>query len=651
MGFMRIGLVVIVALGAVVPADAVQKKPSAKTPSKPAAGSPAKEAPARKAANVIESVSVQASGKFANVVIQSSEPLQAKDIAQPDGLGLSLYMSEPVLCRRAPIERVSGDLIEEIRYGYQGAKIPAGEPLPLDHITIRFKEPATYELSQRDWVLQVELRGKVVSVAAPPPDAESPAEGAGRVLPPARREGRLAVLPPNPGLEDVIRVGLANHVPLRLAEEEYRLSRIRHFEAARGLFPSATARWESSDGTLLKDVQDASDDIHFIRKEYGLQLGQPIFHSGGIYYGWRQAAMQKRAASQNVKKARADMVFDITRAYHNFLKSQKALAARRDLMERMDKVIELTRKKRQLELIDEVQALGAESQYSQAYYRLLSDEKDLEIARLRMEALLNLPEPMPSFLPEPAEDLDPRGLIELNVPVEVLVDAAFKNRPEMLSAGYGASAAAYAERVAKSEGRLHVDASGFVGRAGAAFTEAGEDPFTYKDSWNFGVQASLFFLGNSVKGTRTKDSSAPDYGETTATETTAKTASVGFLDGIKQRGDRRQARINRERAYHEREQTRRNIEVEVREAYYGIQKAKIQIKGAQQELKYRQKELGISRQKERMNLVEPIQSLQAEASYGDAVNGWEEAVSFYKVSLASLEKAVGAPLDSIAELK
>jgi outer membrane protein TolC len=610
------------------------------------APAPAPDAPP----NVIESVSVQTSGKFAKVVIQSSRAIKVRDVAQPDNLGLSLYMSEPALCKRPPIEKASGDVVREIRYGYQGARIPEGDPLPLDYINIRLVEPGSYVLSQRDWIFQVEIkpRGTVVTAAAPAqldPHADTP------LLANYKTSKTQAVLPSSPGLQDFLQVGLANHVPLRLAEEEYRLARIRYFESARGLFPSASGRYENSEGTLLKDISTSADDVQFIRREYGLQLGQPIFHSGRLYFAWRQAAAQKKAAGENVKKVRADMIFEITKAYHNLIKSQRALKTRRELMERMDKVIEMTRKKRQLELITESEALGTESQYSQAYYRFLSDEKDIDIARLRLEALLNLPEPLPDTIPDPDDKFDPRNLIALNVPVETFVDLAYTHRPEMLAADYSALAGSYGEKMARADGRLHIDASGFIGKAGGAFKDDPANPFTYKRSWNVGFQAGMYFMGNSVKGTQTKDRSAPDYGETTATNTSSYSANVGFLDGVKLIGDTRQAAINNERAAYDRDQARRNIAVDVREAYYNIQKSKIQLKGAEQELNYRQKDMGISRQKERMNLIEPSQALQAETAYGEAVNGWEEAVSFYKVSLASLEKAVGAPLDSIAELK
>jgi outer membrane protein TolC len=124
-----------------------------------------------------------------------------------------------------------------------------------------------------------------------------------------------------------------------------------------------------------------------------------------------------------------------------------------------------------------------------------------------------------------------------------------------------------------------------------------------------------------------------------------------MFDALKSAGDARQARAARDRAIYERDQARRDVEVDVREAYYNIQKGKIQIKGAEAELDYREKELDIARQKERMNLIEPAQSLAAESSYGDAVANHEEALSFYQVSLAGLERAVGMPLESIPEFR
>jgi outer membrane protein len=594
---------------------------------------------------VVETVNVQTTGKYTKVILQSSAPLKYREIEQTNPPGLFLYMDAPTVSKRPPIQKIYGDLVEEVRFGYKGAGVGAGEQtLPLDYILFKVTEPASYKIVQKDWVLVVELQprgGKAAARAAAQPDADAYVPEA----PSRKSQQKLAVLPSSPGLQDFLDVGLANHEPLRIAEKEYGLAKFRFFEASRALFPSVSGRYTQSDGTLLLDPTDQEDDTDFRRKEIGLQLGQPIWQSGRLYYSLRQASMQKRISAQNLKKTRADAAFEIKKAYYNLVKAQRALKVRKEISDRAEKTLELTRKKKQLEVVTEAEALGVESQYSQIYYRMLSDEKDLQIAQLRMQALLNTPEPVPAPLPEP-EPLDFKALVTLNTTPDALVAQAMSHRPEMVSADYTARFQRYGEKVAKAEGRLRVDVSGFIGKSGGAF-EA--EDLQLRSSWNVGVQAGMYFAGNSLRGTGTKEKTSPDLGETSRTGTNAQTANVGVLDGLKVISDRRQATINKDRAMMELDQSRRNVDVEVREAFFNLEKAKLQLKGGQQEYDYRQKELTIARQKERMNLIEPTQALSAESSFAEASVSLEEAVAFYQVSLAQLEKAVGLPLESLTQ--
>jgi outer membrane protein TolC len=601
---------------------------------------------------LLETVNVQASGKYTRAIIQSSAPLKYRHLQQEDPPVVYLYMSAPTVSKRPAIQKVYGDLVEEVRIGYKGGGEPTGDkPRAVEYILFKLTGPAKYDVTQKDWVLVVELEpaaasSKPASTSAAAPAPLPPAADDSYVPQVPQRKGKpLTVLPPDPALQDFLDVGLANNQPLQLAMDEYRLSRFRFFEASRALFPSVTGRYEESEGTLLLDPNDPTDDTDFRRKEIGVQVGQPIFQSGRLYYSLRQASMQKRISAQNVEKARAEVVLEIKKAYFTHVKAQRSLKARREALERSERVMELSRKKRQLEIITEAEALGAESQHSQIYYRKLSEEKDFEIARLKLQTLLNTPEPMPDVVPDPKGLFDPQNPPGLDVPVDSLVEQALRNRPEMIAADYTARFHAYGEKVAKSEGRLRLDVSGFVGRSGGAFS--GAETLQLRSSWNVGVQAGMYLLGNSVRGTGTGEKTSPDLGETSRTKTDARTANVGFLDGLKLVSDRRQATIARERAAMERDQMRRNVETEVREAYFNLEKARLQLKGSRLELDYREKELVIARQKERMNLADPTQVLQAESSFTEAKVAYEDTISFYHVSIASLEKAVGLPLDSI----
>lgn len=596
--------------------------------------------------NEIESVSVQGVGKFGKVIIQSTRALKYRGVPEK-GMGLTLYLLEPVICRRPALERTFSEIVSEIRYGYREGIAPVSgeEARPLEFIRLVFKQPTATTIVQQEWVLAVELRPApegTVSTVTPDKSMGNPMESFGSDT------VSRSILPKSPILKDFLSVGLANHLPLQVAEEESRVANVRYIEAMRNLMPAVTFKYSDSEGLLLEAPGVSTDNTKFKRKEMGVELGIPIFHSGRNYFNFRSAAAQKTVAQENVRKVRGEIIFEITRAYYNLIRSQRAVKARREMSQRSDKIIELARKKKQLGLITQSDYLGADSMYSQGNYRLLSDEKDLEIARLKMAGLLNITEPLPEILSDPADAVNVQNLVELAVAPESLVATAFEHRPEMRVAEYTATAQNYSYSAAWAQNLLKVDGTYFTGNAGGAFEN---EPLELRNSWNAGVQASVYFGGSTVRGALTDEHTVPDYSETTATNVKGKTASVNVLDSLKSAGDARQARASRDRARHEMEQARRDVQVDVREAYYNIQKGKIQIRGARAELDYREKELDITRQKERMNMVEPKETLAAENSYGEAVSNYEEALSFYQISLAGLERAVGVPLASIPEFR
>jgi outer membrane protein TolC len=596
--------------------------------------------------NEIESVSVQGVGKFGKVIVQSTRALKYREVSEK-GMGLTLYVLEPVVCRRPALERTFSEIVSEIRYGYRDGNAPAsgGEALPLEFIRFVFKQPTATNIVQQEWVLAVELRPAPESSVSTAPQPK-PAGGSASKGDPT--EPSLSVLPKSPLLKDFLNVGLANHLPLRVAEEEARVANVRYLEAMRNLLPAVTWKYSESEGLLLESPGVSTDNTKFKRKEMGVELGIPLFHSGRNYFNFRSAAAQRTVAQENVRKVRGEITFEITRAYYNLIRSQRAVKARRELSQRSDKVIELARKKKQLGLITPSDYLGADSLYNQGNYRLLSDEKDLEIARLKMAGFLNVSEELPEILTDPADAVNVQNLVELALPPESLIATAYDHRPEMRVAEYTATAQKYSYSAAWAQNLLKVDGTYFTGNAGGAFES---DPLELRNSWNAGVQASLYFGGSTVHAAVTDEHSVPDYSETTATDVKGKTASVNLLDSLKSAGDARQARAGRDRARHEFEQARRDVQVDVREAYYNIQKGKIQIRGARAELDYREKELDITEQKERMNLVEPKDTLAAENAFGEAVANYEEALSFYQISLAGLERAVGVPLASIPEFR
>ncbi|HOW27868.1 MAG TPA: TolC family protein [Elusimicrobiota bacterium] len=592
-------------------------------------------------ANIVETISVEEARGEAKVMIQSAQPLKYKDIRQTEANQISIYFSDPVYCQRGPIEKLKGKMVSEIRYGYPDTPKTGQEKAKrLEYILIKLTQTVAYTVTQKDWILAIDITPRSVWKR----NLVSPEKTKDLVDIPKKKPETLAVLPANPSLDDFLNIGLSNYGPLKIAREELKLSKIKLWEARRTLLPSVTGKYELSNGTMLQDPNKPDDDSDFRRKEIGVQGGQPIFQSGRLYYSLRQASSQRTASEHNVEKARQEIIFEVKKAYYNLIKTQNSLKARRDLMTRCEKIIQLIRKKKALELVTEVDLMAAESNYSQISYRTLSDDKDHEIARLKMMALLNIDTPLPDEVAEPIEALDARSLPDIPVPVNMLLEQAYRHRPDWLATEFTAMFHEYGEKATKAEGRLRIDASGFVGKSGGAFQN---QELQLRSSWNVGVQAKMSFMGNSLSGSGTSEKTSPDLGETSRTKTSARTANVGLLDGLTYLASRKQAYIGKEKARMEQEQTRRNVEVEVKEAFFNYEKARLQLMSAQKEYDYRKKDLEITRQKDRMNLAEPLQVLQSESSFTEAVSNFEEAVAFYRVSLATIEKSIGIPIETI----
>ncbi len=590
---------------------------------------------------VVDSVSVQSGANSIQVIIQSNVPMSYRHTSQEDPPGVYLYMTAPTVSSRQAMEKIYNDVIEEIRFVYKDMKSPMGAPVPLNYIYLKLKQPTGYTVVQKDWITVVELKNRVhkYTRAAAKFNPEDNA-----YKPRSERKKDVAVLPPNPTLQDFLDVGLRNSVALQLAEQDHGVAKLRFFDASRAMFPALTGRYVESHGTMLLDPTIPDDDVDFERREFGLQVGQPIFESGRLYYAMRQASMQKTVSAQNVRKTREEVAFEIKKAYYNLIKAQRAVKLRQSAKANVEQVVEMTRKKKQLEMVTQTEALSAESQYSQMSYKLISEQRDLELAQLKMAALLNLPEDLQEDIPDPKDDVSPDHVLRIETPLATLVQLAQKHRPDLISADYSARYHNYGEKVAKADTRLRIDASGFVGKSGGAFDA---EDLQLRSSWNVGLQARMFFLGNSMKGTGTGEKTSPDLGETSRTQTNARTAELGLLDGIKGMADRRQARIARERAANDFEQMRRQVAMDVKEAYYNVEKAILQLRSTMQDMDYRKKDLDIVRQKEKLNLADPSQRMSAESYFVEAGVAAEDAMAFYKVSVASLDKALGVPYETV----
>lgn len=599
------------------------------------------------ASNTLDNlVMTEAEGDSSAIIaVETDKPLKyaLRETEEPPQIVLDILDDMP--CPIVPVPKSKNAFVEEIVISCSG---PA-EKSKLKAVRVLLKQKAGVSVAQKDWILILTLR----SASGIPEVPDRPAHSA--LIDAVTRPSEIRMenysdaesedfprraLSERPNLDEIVNVGLSNFRPLEIARMELKLAGRKLFEARRNFFPSVAARATESQGATLVNPADSSTRADFHRKELGIELGQPLFQSGRLFYSHLQARAQKESAELAVSKASQEAVFEILRGLYTFIQTRESEVLRKSMSKDSVEIVEATKKKRDIGLASESEYLGVLSASNQIEYKAVSEEKDFEIARSRLIGVLNVSS-IPQDIPISLEDLASRKIPATNLAMDNLIALALSNRPEIKAAYLGKKIKEYARKSARGDYLLKVDLSGFLGQSGAAYAS---ETLNMKDSYNLGAKGTLYFGGSSVSPQVSREKTAPDLGSNTRTETRSETVTVGLLDSLGTRSNYFQSQIEEEKAKEEFSAQRKTIIIEVKEAFYNMQRALIQIDTSRKELEYRKKEAAIANTKDRLHQIEATQLLQAVAGMTEAEVGIREATAYYLTSLAALEKATGQPL-------
>lgn len=583
---------------------------------------------------VVEKVTVDDAGTRLLVLVQTSKPVQCFVFERKDPPTLYIqFLTTGVYASGAPIQVVGIDPLTEIRYGYSNFKDMAvtkedqDHPSPIDYLELKLTRSVFYHIQQQGWVVVVGLDRTTAKVEIP--DLNFRFE-------PAKYEG-AASLPDNPKDIDFIAVAQANSRLLTVAREEAELAKSRVWEAGRALYPTVTGRASAVRGHEVNPFPSENfagfEETAFKRDEYGVQMTQPLYDSGRLTSAFKQAKLNRQMALENVRKQAQDLTYEVKKAYYTVLKNQAVLRIRRELVAQGEVLKNMVRQKAKLNLTSNSEVLNVSAQADQSSYQLTGDEQDLNLSRLVLISLLNQGKPVPDPIPGELTF----GRLSFNV--ESIIGWAQEHRPDVRIAMLNTELARYNWKAAKADNSIKLDASGFYGRAGAAF--AG-DPFIMEPAWNFGVRASHSFWGNSVKGSFSKEETAPDLGQAYITDTQQELVEVGLLDGLPGQSAAKQAELQFQRAKAESVEASRKAEYEVRETYYNLEKASRQLEAVRQDVNFRQKDMEITREKVKLGLSELSQLMSAEVAYSQARVTEQDALSAYNIALSAMDRVAGA---------
>jgi outer membrane protein len=499
----------------------------------------------------------------------------------------------------------------------------------VEYLELKLSRPVFYHLQQEGWVIVVGLDKTTSKVEVPELDFQFD-EGAYK---------GAANVPDNPRLKDFVEISEANSRLLAVSRDEAELAKKRVWEAGRALFPALTARASETRGKEVNPFPSENfegfETTTFKRDEYGIQVTQPIFQSGRLFSAYRQSKLNSIMAAQNVRKQAQDLTYEVKKAYFTLMKNQSTLRIRRELVAQGEIIKNMSEKKLELQLTSKAEVLNVKAQSDQAAYQLSSDEQDVSLARLVLISLTNQEE----SLPDPVPGALSFGKLSFNL--ESVIKWAQEHRPDMRIARLNAELARQNWKAARADNNLKVDASGFYGKAGAAFAE---DDFNMKEAWNVGLKVSRVFFGNTVRGNLSKEETAPDLGQAFVTESRQRSVEVGIFDALPGGSAARQAELQFEKARAELVEAARKAEYEVRESYYNLEKSARQLTAVREDVKFRQKDMEITREKVKLGLSELSQLMSAEVAYTQGLVTEQDALAAYNIALAAMDRVAGADI-------
>ena len=510
---------------------------------------------------------------------------------------------------------VNKGLVEEIRSAYK----KSGEEVThyLDYLVLQLTQPSSFQ-TQRD--------GDSVVVDLRPILAQTPV-GKVEVKSPISVKGEEKSIR---NLEDCLNMAIANSKTLKIAQEEVRFAELKVREAARGLYPSLVAKLDRTDGNI-KSLETGGVDAGFRETEFGLQIGQPLYQGGKLKSTLSQARVRLEIARKKYEKAKQDLIFDVKKAYYNLVTSQLNLREQEKLLREAESIMEEAKKKHRLNLVTNEELLNVQSQYNQVYYQKISEEKDCSLALLTLKQLINLEQPI-------SVEIDTHlDFQELGISLDQCLELAAKHRLDLAISKLSLKFSELGKEIVRSDQKLKIDVTGFYGKGGGAYET---EELKVSDSWYAGIKVSKALGGSTISSGYTSDQTNPKLGQSARTESNTGSVTFSFLDNLKNLSDEREADIEYERALNEVKETEQKVESEVKEAYLNYEKSLIQLEAISKEIEFRKEGARIAKEKSKLNLAPNSEVLGAEINLTSAHTSYNEALAYYHIALASLNKAM-----------
>jgi outer membrane protein TolC len=297
--------------------------------------------------------------------------------------------------------------------------------------------------------------------------------------------------------------------------------------------------------------------------------------------------------------------------------------------------------------IANVEFFNVSSQVSQVKYQFVSADGDEKTAALILKQAMNI-NPRENFDIMPSPEFK-----KVTADFEQILQDAFVTRPEIKANALMITYYNYGRGIAAAKGMIKVDLLGQWGLAWEDYTAsdvyaangaAADITTTRRDlkaQWYAGIKASMPCWGNTVEYSYTREQWVPVVQTLKGTEATTNSFKFKILDKLDTFSDRQLADIDYDRSRQELNKAKNDVTLEIQEGCFNYEKALIQLDTATNKVKYQTTDTELVMMKRSLDEVQDSNVIDSLIKLAQEKFGYVQAITDCKISLASLEKAVG----------
>jgi outer membrane protein len=324
--------------------------------------------------------------------------------------------------------------------------------------------------------------------------------------------------------------------------------------------------------------------------EYRFSLGvsQTIFDGGSNWSSFNLRRAGKRSAWDDLKLAEKSVALSVKEGCYNLLKAQMLYDVQQDAVKKSIEQLNMAKARYDL-------GSASLSDYLKAKVQLGNDSLNLTEASLNSLLGIDINTPL---------EIDAKlGYKKLEVNLEEETRKALGNHPQIDKAQMGVNQAHSSLTIARGGNFPHISFSGSYSWGGYRFPSSRD--IERNDTWSIGIGITLNLFD-------------------------------GFTTTSKVRSAKAQLNLAKESL----KQSKRDLELEIKQAYLLVKEAEQKIQLTDDALKSAEEDLKLTQEKYNLGAASILELLDANVSYKTAKSNQVQALYDYNLALAEYEKAV-----------